>query len=307
MLSRKPWLPLILLRLPALSQPVNPDPLLSRSEIAEIQVFEKKMGFQETKNFRTESARQHAYFLCYSTGLLQLPDSYEGLRLTPATEAGCRINGRKRDLFFYSVEALAGKARITPSLIEASDERKAVVVVHEDFHSMMREAPAPIAEAATTLVGFLTAAEFARDRFGEGSDLHRNLSQEAELFLRKADLVRAYHSRLRLLYTSVRQGGMSAAAALGAKQQIFEELGRSCREISPEPRSFNRCPPVLNNAGLAFDMTYADYYPLVYQMYLAQDRNLKQTVERLKQLATNRASGLRNSLQEPTRQPEPRP
>jgi hypothetical protein len=291
----------ILLALAATGQDVKSNPPSPRPGfISAIQEFEKSWGFQVSKNFRSESPQLRAYFLCYSTGVLDLPISYDGLRLEPATEAGCKADGRKRDLFFYPVEALAGKSGVTSALSEASDERRAVVVAHEDFHAVTNKLPALIAEAATTLVGFLTAAEFARAQFGEGSGLYRNLSQEPELFLRKAGLVRAYHARLARLYTSVRHGNTSATAALAEKQQVFDELGRRCREISPEPQSFNRCPPVLNNAGLAFDMTYANYYPVIYEMYVDHDRNLKLTIQILKQLATGaRAAGELERLRAP--------
>src|SRR5262249_28238073 len=137
------------------------------------------------------------------------------------------------------------------------------------------------------LVGFLTAAEFAKHQFGDDSELYRNLSQEAELFLRKANLIKPYHTRLQRLYASVRHDHMSTTAALAEKRRIFEELGKECREITPEPKSFNRCPATLNNAGLAFDMTYTNYYPQVYEMYV-RVRNLSRMIDALKQVSAAR-------------------
>jgi hypothetical protein len=256
-----------------------------------IQEFERSQGFRKTKNFRKESPLLRAYFRCYSTDILHLPDSYEGLRVTRGTEAGCRIDERSHDVFFYPAEALADSTKISSSLTEASDERKAVVVAHEDFHAVMEGQPGSIAEGATTLIGFLTAAEFAKAQFGEGSEQYRHLSQEAELFLRKAILINTYHARLKVLYSSVRKGGTSRTAALAEKQRVFEELGQKCREILPEPHSFNRCPSVLNNAGLAFDMTYANYYPAMYQLYVDHDRDLRATIESLKRLGSRGAVG----------------
>ena len=280
-------LALIVICIRAEAQPAPSDQSSTREVISNMQEFEKRMGFPKTKNFRKADPNRPAYLLCFSTGLLQLPDSYEGLWPSPVNEKGCQMDGRKHDLFFYRVEAIAGNAKITPALAEATDERKTVVVAHEDFHVAMDSLPAPVAEAGITLVGFLVAAEFAKEQFGEESSQYRNLSQESELFQRKAALIKAYHTRLRLLYESVRRGGTSRAAALAEKQRVFDELGEKCREILPEPHSFNRCPPVFNNAGLAFDMTYANYYPDLYQIYLDHNRSLHEMIEMLKGLVTD--------------------
>ena len=59
----------------------------------------------------------------------------------------------------------------------------------------------------------------------------------------------------------------------------------------PQPRSFDRCPAVFNNAGLAFDMTYTNYYPLMYQLYVAHGRNLKATIGTLKRVAAMKSLG----------------
>ena len=65
----------------------------------------------------------------------------------------------------------SGEETITVSLAEAPTERLLVVVPHEDFHNQReaRKAPTEVAEAAATLVGFLTASGFAKDRFGAES------------------------------------------------------------------------------------------------------------------------------------------
>jgi hypothetical protein len=253
--------------------------------ISEVQEFEKTQGFSKTNNFRKTMPAGHFYVYCYSAGLLNLPNSYDGLRPERATETGCHADATKRDVFFYRPEAVPGGSKITSALVEATDERKVVVVAHEDFHSIMGSAPASINEAATALVGFVTAAEFAKAQFGEESELYRHLSHETDLFLTKANLIRSYYARLRLLYASARDGRISTAAALVEKQRVFDELGRSCKEISPAPSSFNSCPLILNNAGLAFDMTYTDYYPAVYQLYVENNRDLKVTIAALKEVA----------------------
>ena len=104
-------------------------------------------------------------------------------------EERCAARGDEHDVFFYPVQAVAsGEETITVSLAEASTERLLVVVPHEDFHKQheARKAPTEVAEAAATLVGFLTASEFAKDRFGAESPTARTLARDADLFLRKS-------------------------------------------------------------------------------------------------------------------------
>jgi hypothetical protein len=177
-------------------------------------------------------------------------------------------------------------------------ERFLVVVPHEDFHSNkeLHKLPAAWGEASSTLIGFLTAGEVARQKFGEDSDVYKNLQREPELFARKAELVNRYHAQLRQLYATVRAAQLSEPDALAQKQQAFEELHQACSAITPAPKSFNRCLAANNNAGLAFDETYTKYYPLMYQVYVAQGRELKPTVEALEKAlkASTEAEAIHN-------------
>ena len=116
------------------------------------------------------------------------------------------------------------------------------------------------------------------------------------LFARKAEIVNRYHAQLRQLYASARAGKISEPDALEQKQQAFEELHQACTAIFPAPKSFNRCPAANNNAGLAFDETYTKYYPMMYQLYLAEGRKLKPTVDALQRVmnAKTEAEALQN-------------
>ena len=64
--------------------------------------------------------------------------------------------------------------------------------------------------------------------------------------------------RLSRVYQSARDGEISTPDALDAKQRLFRALEQECAAIRPEPRSFNKCVSVANNAGLAFDHTYTE-------------------------------------------------
>lgn len=255
--------------------------------IGEVQEFSEALGSHATGNFLRHSDRDTADNRCYFTGKLQLPASYSGLQMVTADEAQCAARAGDYDVFYYPVEAVAsGEQTVTASLAEAPIERVLVVVPHEDFHNQReaREAPAEVAEAAATLVGFLTAQAFALEKLGAESSTFRALAPEADLFRRKALIVNSYYNQLSALYRSYRSGALTAAQALERKARLFAELEKSCSEISPDPATFNKCPASMNNAGLAFDRTYTRDYALVHDLYLLLDRDIARLVARLKRL-----------------------
>ena len=252
--------------------------------ITALKTLEKKLGFRRTKNFRRGSTESAVAYRCYYTGKLDLPDSYSGLELVQGTKAGCPIDTQKYDVFFYPMDANgSGKTPVSATLAHEPMERFLVVVPHEDFHANkeLRKLPETWGEASATLVGFLTAGEVARQQFGENSEVSKNLQREPELFARKAEIVNRYHARLRQLYAATRAGEISEPEALAQKQQAFEAFHQECLAISPEPKSFNRCLAANNNAGLAFDETYTKFYPMMYQLYLAEGREIKPTLDAL--------------------------
>ncbi len=252
--------------------------------VSEMKELQQSLGFPRTGNFKKHSAQVKAYYRCYYTGKLELPAGYDELELRQG-EGECTIDPAKYDIFFYPIEAVAsGKAPVTSSLQAASVERLLVVVPHEDFHQEkhVRDAPSDAGEAAATLAGFLTAAEFARTKYGEDSEMYRRLAAEPEIFLRKAEIVNRYYDELARLYAEAAAKRVSKPAALERKREAFARLERECKAIQPDPASFNKCPGVLNNAGLAFDRTYTASYPAAYSVFLANGRDVRATIAALR-------------------------
>ena len=258
--------------------------------IAEVKDFAVALGGHATGNFLVSSDRLVSDNRCYFTGKLQLPEFYNTLRMVREDEERCTARGGEHDVFFYPVQAVAsGEETITVSLAEAPAERMLVVVPHEDFHNQReaRKAPTEVAEAAATLVGFLTASEFAKDRFGEESPTARMLARDASLFLRKSSVVNTYYEKISGLYDRLESGALTPAEALERKAALFEELQRFCSEIAPDPVSFNKCPAAMNNAGLAFDRTYTRHYPMFHELYALLGNDTAALVSTLKRLMTN--------------------
>ena len=279
--------------------PAEPSPsavtqFVAAEVIAEVQDFAITLGSEATGNFAKSSDRYTSDNRCYFTGKLELPAFYSTLRMVREDEHRCTARRGENDVFFYPVQAVAsGHETITVSLAEASTERLLVVVPHEDFHSQheARNAPTEVAEAAATLVGFLTASEFARDRFGAESSAALTLARDADLFLRKSMLVNQYYEKVSGLYREFRSGALTDAETLERKAQLFADLQRSCAEIAPEPVSFNKCPAAMNNAGLAFDRTYTAHYPMLHDLYTLLGADTPALVSTLKRLMADWPGG----------------
>jgi hypothetical protein len=260
--------------------------------VSAIKHLERKLGFRRTKNFQKSSSESAVAYRCYYTGKLELPESYGGLHLETGTKDGCDLDTQKYDVFFYPMDANAsGKTPLSASLAHESMERFLVVIPHEDFHANkeLHGLPETWAEASATLIGFLTAQEVARRKFGETSEVYRNLQREPELFAQKAEVINRYYVQLKSLYAAFQAGQVSQIEALMQKQEAFDDLHQPCAAITPNPKSFNRCPAAMNNAGFAFDETYTKYYPAMYRLYLSKGSELKPTLDAL-QYALNTKS-----------------
>jgi hypothetical protein len=262
------------------------DSLDRKGLVSALKSAEAKLGFRRTKNFQKESRKSAVAYRCYYAGKLELPDSYSGLRLAAGTKAGCPVDDQKYDVFFYPMDAAAtGKTPISASLEHESVERFLVVVPHEDYHATreLSKLPETLVEASATLVGFLTAIEVPRQQFGENSEVYQNLQREPDLFARKAEVVNRFYVQLHDLYAARHADQISEHDALAQKQRVFDTLNQECATIEPMPTSFNRCLAAGNNAGLAFDESYTRYYPIIYRLYLAKNRELRPTIDALQQ------------------------
>jgi hypothetical protein len=267
---------------PAAAQAPGP-----KAAIEAIREYQQTLGMTPTGNFHKHSRKAVAAYRCYYTGKLELPESYDELRFEKGSEKGCPLDPEKYDIFFYPIEAVAsGNMPVTSALAGAAPERLLMVVLHEDFHEYHEHSklPAAATEAASTLMGFITAAGFVADRAEQTADIAARMAREADLFLAKAQMVNRYREEVADLCRAANAGEVSKQAALHRKQQLFGDLERDCRSLPAEPASFDSCPGALNNAGLAFDYTYTKHYPLLHQLYESRQRDLRTTLTSVQEI-----------------------
>lgn len=258
----------------------SPLKLPRQAVIAELQEFQQSLGYEHTGNFQRFSDAQDGIYRCYFTGRLELPASYEALQLIEPDEPNCPVDKTTYDLFFYLIEAVAsGSSPISPALTSANLERMLVVVPHEDFHNQPETAHASVdvAEAAATLVGFIAARDFAKATYGDESEVFQRLDREVDRFLLKSRMVNAYFQRLKEAYASHNAGDLTQDDALARKAALYADFDRECTASAPAV-SFNTCPAVMNNAGLAFDSTYTRHFPTWFALYESLDRNTRATI-----------------------------
>ena len=234
--------------------------------IAQAQERAQNLGLEPTGNFKRES--ESVDTLCFAARKLELPEEYGQLRFRRAANGVCGFNEAKWDVFAYKPEAVAGEqVGVTPELTAASAERAGFVVAHEDFHDQpaMRRLSPGLHEPAATLGALLISPEpFDQD--------HPTLQ-----YRRKALLINRYRHRAAALYNRYRWGEISEAEALERKEELFTELAAECLAL-PAALAYNPCPAVLNNAGLAFDVTYTRLYPLIFELLPAAGWDRQATI-----------------------------
>jgi hypothetical protein len=270
----------------ARSAPAVEPPFPRQGLITELQEFQQDLGIDRTGNFQRFSDAQDSVYRCYFTGQLELPASYEALQLVEPDEPICPVDETTYDLFFYPIEAVAsGSSPVSPALANAALERTLVVVPHEDFHNQPETAQASfdVAEAAATLVGFTAARDFARATYGEPSEPFQRLDREVDRFLVKSHIVNGYFQRLNDVYGAYDAGDLTRDEALARKAALYADFDRECRASVPAV-SFNTCPAVMNNAGLAFDSTYTRHYPTWFALYESLGRDTRATIAAFRQV-----------------------
>ena len=242
--------------------------------ITEIKSFENRLGFSETENFKTYSDETEAYDYSFFTSETELPYSLDDPLLQNATgkPESIPIDLETHDVFFYSIEAIAGiKTPVTRSLLRAPLPRFIHVILHEDWHEQI-DSPLGIEEPSGEVVSYVAAMLFAEEKFGRDSAVYKTLKKDFGNRLKESEVYQQYYDELSLLYSSYSSGGISLVETLSRKARLLEAMKDDLKDI------WGASPKQLNNAYIAFQMTYLRHLPLMYRVYSATNSDLMETM-----------------------------
>jgi len=245
-----------------------------RQLIAEIKAFERELGFAETENFKTYSPEMEAYHYLFYTPGMQLPYSLDDPALISAigTRDSVYLDFKKYDAFFYSIPSVAGEGTpVTESLLQAPLYRFIQIIFHEDWHEQIN-LPHGLEEPSAEIIGYASAVLFARDRFGQDSQVYRTLVKHFDNKLRESEVYVEYYAKLEALYAQYQEGKLTELDTLIRKARLLETMGNELHRI------WGGRPDQLNNAFIAFQMTYLRHLPLMHEVFQAADFDLGRTI-----------------------------
>jgi hypothetical protein len=222
--------------------------------VAELRVFESRIGFALTRNFLDYAPETEAYRHCGHVSRLYLPYSYEDpaiLWRNAATEEECRGLDREADMSFTLSEALGERETpVTASMLSAPLTRFVYLVIHEDCHEQF-DLPYGVEEALCNVLTYRAMAQWASEKL-TGKPLQR---QAVLRFTRAgandSHAARGYYDRLTALYARHEQAIIAPGVLLEERARIFRAAER---ELAWPQGS-------MNNVWLANTMTYARHLP----------------------------------------------
>lgn len=243
--------------------------------IEEIKEFERKLGFAETENFKTYRQELEAYHYLFYTPSTKLPYSLDDPALVAAigTRDSVYLDFQKYDAYFYSIPSVAGEGTpVTESLMQAPLHRFIHIIFHEDWQEQI-DLPHGLEEPSAEIIGYTAAMLFTRDKFGQDSSVYRTLKKHLNNRLRESEVYREYYDKLNTLYAQYHEGKLSELDTLIRKARLLETMGNELHRI------WGGQPDQLNNAFIAFQMTYLRYLPLMHEVLEATDSDLIKTIQ----------------------------
>ncbi len=243
--------------------------------IEEIKEFEKELGFAETENFKTYSPETEAYHYLFFTPSTQLPYSLDDPALVAAigTRDSVSLDYQKYDAFFYSIPSVAGEGTpVTESLMQAPLDRFMQIIFHEDWHEQV-DLPLGLEEPSAEIIGYTAAMLFCRKKYGQDSQVYRTLEKQLDNKLRESQVYGEYYDKLNALYAQYHEGKFSELDTLIRKARLLESMGNELHRI------WGGRPDQLNNAFIAFQMTYLRHLPLMHGVLEAADSDLIKTIQ----------------------------
>lgn len=170
---------------------------------------------------------------------------------------------------------------ITPFLFEYIKEWQVHTILHEICHDTNENVvgvhfPSEIEEPYCVLFGYAGTVEYFKARNGELSEEYKEALHSFDSYEEEAVKVTRSYTKLQELYQSKK----SLAQKLQEREAIFAEVKEVMREE-------------INNARLWDKYPYVKNYPLMLQLYNSKNKNLRQTLEVMKDCPEDKEQALR--------------
>ncbi len=269
---------LLSLVLPACARSQTDSPEYRMQLVTEMKDFERQLGFHETRNFRQYNAQAQAYDYYFYAPKTDLPYSMGDplLGLGTGKSEDVTLDRGQYDFFFYSIPAIASVGTdVTKSLMDSPLWRFIQVVFHEDWHEQVNP-PLSLGEPSAEIIGYAAAIQFTARKFGENSDVCRTLRDRFDQKVREAGVYTTYYGRLSEVYAAYHAGTLTEKQTLEKKDDLIGGMNDALRDI------YGARQDQLNNAFIAFQMTYLRHFPVMDRLLQATGRDVKQTIDMLR-------------------------
>jgi hypothetical protein len=219
----------------------------------ELRVFERTLGFRETRNFARLTDERDDYAYCGQAPKLVLPYSYEdpAIRWLEQIDAQqCSEVASDHDWYFGSVEVWGEIGTpVTPSMISGDLDRFVYLVIHEDCHDQF-ELPYGIEEPLCNIITYRAMAQFAASKYGWHTKENRALRNYVAMQSRETRTTVAHYRELEALYARYQRRELTADALMHARSVVLAKLERALDLQAGD----------MNNIILASQMTYSRHY-----------------------------------------------
>jgi hypothetical protein len=168
-------------------------------------------------------------------------------------------------------------------LLQAPLYRFIHLIFHEDWHEQI-DLPLGIEESSGEVVSYTAAMLFTAEKFGQESEVYYTLRLHLSNKLRESKIYQKYYEQLNALYSRFNDGTISEAETLDEKSQLLKSMRKELWSI------WGGTPDQLNNAFIAFQMTYLRYLPLMHQVLSATDFDLPEVVAIFRSMPAQGAS-----------------
>jgi len=255
-----------------------PNPQLTSKQrlalIEEIKAFELKLGFSPTDNFKQYADNLESYPYYFYTSATEIPYSLDdpALKNGQGKPGDAGLDTDRYDIFSYEIPSIAGiKTPVTKLLLREPLHRFIFIIFHEDWHEQI-DLPMGIEESSGEMIGYAAAMLFVAERFGQDSFVYKDLQGELKRKLETSHIFLSFYDGLASLYATFHSGAISESETLTQKKKLLEAM--STAFMSAARIKFDQ----LNNAFIAFQMTYVRHLPLMYEAFSATGDDVYQTI-----------------------------